>query len=258
MDVKSTIMKIVHMSDLHLTNGGQPIWETNTMDHFNKSIEIIRGMKNIDAIIITGDLSDDGSMWAYQYADKMFSSLKIPTLCCPGNHDSLQMMLNDYHPLFYQILPPSCLIHGWKILIVNSVISDDENPIHNKSRGFISEESMLYIKRELNEGLPTIIAFHHPAQEPGGWLNRRLLDNRDEFNKMLINYSNARLVLYGHIHFFTDVKKGHIRYSSSSSVGFAFNKELSKFQIAKGQEGFSLIDIENNEIKITNILLTTK
>ena len=39
------------MSDLHLTKGGTPVWETNTMDHFNKSIDIISGMNDIDAII---------------------------------------------------------------------------------------------------------------------------------------------------------------------------------------------------------------
>ena len=67
-------MRIVHMSDLHLTKDGIPIWETNTMDHFNKSIEIIRGMKDLDAIVVTGDISNDGSEWTYRYADRLFSS----------------------------------------------------------------------------------------------------------------------------------------------------------------------------------------
>lgn len=70
------------MSDLHLTKHGCPIWETNTMEHFNQSIAIIRGMQNIDVILVTGDISDDGSKWTYQYADRMYSTLGIPTLCC--------------------------------------------------------------------------------------------------------------------------------------------------------------------------------
>ena len=72
-------------------------------------------------------------------------------------------------------------------------------------------------------------------------------------NRTLSNYDNARIVIYGHIHYFTDVLQGHVRYSSSSSVGFAFDKELPKFQIADGQEGFSLIEIENDSISISNI-----
>lgn len=243
------------MSDLHLTKDGCPIWETNTMEHFNQSIDIIRGMQNIDVILVTGDISDDGSEWTYQYADRLYSTLGIPTLCCPGNHDSLKMMLCEYKPSFYQVLPHSCIIEGWKLVMLNSVVSADDNPEQNKSRGFLSDESLSYVKRELEEGLPTIIALHHPPLEPGGWLNRRLLENRDEFNQTINSYPNARLVIYGHIHYFTEVQQGHIKYSSSTSVGFAFDKDLPKFQIADGLEGFSLIEINNDIIDITNVKL---
>lgn len=246
-------MKIIHMSDIHLMKDGVPIWDTNTMDHFNKSIEIIRGMNNIDAIVVTGDLSNDGSRWTYQYADRLFSSLGIPTYCCPGNHDFLKVMLDEYKPSFYQVLPPSCKIEGWKLVMLNSVIPDDENANQNKARGFLSMESLDYIKNELDEGLPTIVALHHPPLDPGGWLNRKLLDNRDEFNAIVSYYHNARLVLYGHTHYFTDVRQDHVRFSSSTSVGFAFDKELPKFQIADGLEGFSVIEIKKDTINISNI-----
>lgn len=251
------ILRIIHMSDLHLTKNGVPIWDTNTMDHFNKSIEIIRGMKEIDAIIVTGDISNDGSEWTYRYADRMFSSLGIPTYCCPGNHDSIKMILDEYKPSFYQVLPPSRKIKGWKLVMLNSVIPDDEDPNQNKAKGFLSAKSIEYIKNELEEGLPTIIAIHHPPLEPGGWLNRKLLENRDDFKVLVSNYSNARLVIYGHIHYFTDNQQSHVRYSSSTSVGFAFDKDLPKFQIADGKVGFSLVEICDSNIDITNILLAS-
>lgn len=89
-------------------------------------------------------------------------------------------------------------------------------------------------------------------------MNRRLLENRDEFNQAVNSYSNARLVLYGHIHYFTEVQQGHIKYSSSTSVGFAFDKDLPKFQIADGLEGFSLIEINSDIIDVANIQLYNK
>ena len=248
-------MRIIHMADLHLTKDGCPIWETNTMKHFNQSIDIIRGMQDIDAIVVTGDISDDGSEWTYQYADRLFSTLGIPTYLCPGNHDSLKVMLDEYKPSFYQTQPSSLKIKGWKLVMLNSVAPADEDPNQNKARGFLSVESMDYIKSELEEGIPTILALHHPPLEPGGWLNRKLLENRDIFNQTIQSYSNARLVIYGHIHYFTEVQQGHIRYSSSTSVGFAFDKNLPKFQIADGLEGFSLIEIKDEIIEITNIQL---
>ena len=118
------------MSDLHLTKDGCPIWETNTMEHFNQSIDIIRGMQNIDVILVTGDISDVGSEWTHQYADRLYSTLGIPTLCCPGNHDSLKMMLCEYKPSCYQVLPHSCTIEGWKLVMLNSVVSADDIKKH--------------------------------------------------------------------------------------------------------------------------------
>lgn len=43
-------------------------------------------------------------------------------------------------------------------------------------------------------------------------------------------------------------------YSAATSIGFAFDKNLPKFQIAKENEGFNLITITNAEIKIKPIL----
>ena len=248
-------MRIIHMADLHLTKDGCPIWETNTMEHFNQSIDIIRGMQDIDAIVVTGDISDDGSEWTYQYADRLFSTLGIPTYLCPGNHDSLKVMLDEYKPSFYQTQPSSLKIKGWKLVMLNSVVPADDNPDQNKARGFLSDESLIYVKQELEEGLPTMIALHHPPLEPGGWLNRRLLENREVFNQIINSYPNARLVIYGHIHYFTDSQQGHLRYCSSAAVGYAFDKELPKFKIADGSEGFSVIDIDNGTINIHNVLL---
>lgn len=245
------------MSDLHLTKDGHPIWKTDTLAHFNKTIEIIRGMNDIDMIIVTGDLSNDGSQWTYQYAKQKFASLGILTICCPGNHDSIRMMQNAYKPSFYRQLPLTCIYNGWKIILLNTVIPDDEDPSLNKARGFLSEESMRCLKAELEEGIPSIIALHHPPLEPGGWLNRKLLDNRNDFNNLISHYGNARLVIYGHIHYHTNNNLGHVLYSSSTAVGFAFDKELPKFQIAEGKEGFSLIEIDNENISIQNITLYT-
>ena len=93
---------------------------------------------------------------------------------------------------------------------------------------------------------------------PNECISPKNYENRDEFNQAINSYPNARLVLYGHIHYFTEVQQGHIKYSSSTSVGFAFDKDLPKFQIADGLEGFSLIEINSDIIDVANIQLYNK
>lgn len=247
-------MKILHLSDLHLTKEGQEIWETDTFAHFNKTIDLIKSIDNVDVIVVTGDLSNDGSEWTYKYIDHAFESLSIPTLCCPGNHDSMSMMLKDYIPSFYKV-NQKVVIGGYKFLMLNSVIHDDEDPNTNKSRGLLSQETLKYVEEEINDGLPTIIAFHHPPLEPGGWLNRKLLDNRDEFNNLIHDADNVKLVLYGHIHYPTQNSINGTMYVSAPSIGFAFDKDLPKFQIAQNHEGFNIINVSDGEIEIEKILL---
>lgn len=193
-------MRIVHISDIHLVNKETSIWDTDTFAHFNKAIELIKSIDEVDAIVVTGDLSNDGSEWTYKYIDQSFKSLGVPTLCCPGNHDSTSMMLKEYVPSFYTVNQKT-IIGGYKFLILNSVIPDDEEPNTNKSRGLFSKEMLKYVEEEIKDGVPTIIEFHHSPLEPGGWLNRKLLDNRNEFNALIHDADNVKLVLYGHIHY---------------------------------------------------------
>ena len=96
-------MRIIHLSDIHLENNGVPIWETDTMCHLNKAINIIKSLANVDVIVVSGDLSNDGSRWTYEYIDEIFETTGIPTICCPGNHDSISMMYDEYRPKYYQI-----------------------------------------------------------------------------------------------------------------------------------------------------------
>lgn len=247
-------MKIVHLSDIHLANNGVAIWGTDTFAHFNKALELIKSIDKVDAIVVTGDLSNDGSEWTYKYIDQSFKSLGIPTLCCPGNHDSTSMMLKDYVPSFYNV-NQKLIIGSYKFLMLNSVIPDDEDPSTNKSRGLLSKETLKYVEEEIKDGVPTIIAFHHPPLEPGGWLDRKLLDNREEFNDLIHDVGNVKLVLYGHIHYPTQNEINGTMYVSASSIGFSFDKDLPKFQIAKGYEGFNIIDVSNGDMKLERILL---
>ena len=82
-------MRLIHLSDIHLVENGKKIWDTDTKLNFEKAIEKILSIKNLDAIFVSGDLSNDGSLWTYKYIDESFKSIGVPTYCCPGNHDNV-------------------------------------------------------------------------------------------------------------------------------------------------------------------------
>jgi DNA repair exonuclease SbcCD nuclease subunit len=122
-------IRILHISDIHLTDQGISIWGVNTMEHFHRLVGSIKTHSDIDAIIISGDLSNDGSKWSYEYADNVFSQLGIPTYVCMGNHDNFVSLNNHTH---YCKNVRELQIKDWGFLFLNSVIPDIDNPEKNK------------------------------------------------------------------------------------------------------------------------------
>lgn len=238
-------MRIIHMSDLHLTKEGC-IWDTDTNLHLEYAIEKIKKIPNIDAIVISGDLSNDGSIETYNRLDGIMASIGVVTYCCPGNHDNLYVFFNQFTPTFLK-RDKYAVIGNWNFFFLNTVVE-------GMSRGFTNEKDINILKTEINNSSKNVgIVLHHPPIEQLGWLNRKLLEDRDKFNEIIKKSDKVRMVLYGHTHYHMDREIGGILYSSAGSVGFAFDQALPKFEIAEGRESFSLITIENDKIKVENI-----
>lgn len=233
---------------------GTPIWGTNTLAHFDQAIEKIKSISGIDAVIVTGDLSNDGSVWSYRYIDNRFGELGIQTFCCPGNHDNIPVMMNEYVPSSYTIIPKAFL-SGYKLIMLNTVVPDEEIPGKNKARGYIGPLSFESLQNELQDGIPTVIALHHPPIEPGGWLNRKLLENRNDFIALVERFGNVPLVLYGHTHYALVTYSNGVKYIGAPAVGYAFDKEYGKFEIVPGNEGMNIIDISSSGITVSKIIL---
>lgn len=237
-------MRIIHMSDLHIADKGNPIWDTDTLAHFDAAVERIRTEVNIDAIFITGDLADNGSEWAYDYIDNSLSKLGIPTYLCPGNHDWFPNMKKVFN---YCKIVPSLEMGGWKFVFLDSTVKDPDEDNKNKARGGLNEDHFNYITDIAKESdVPICLLLHHSPIEPGGWMNRKLLENREEFRSFIDQYNMIKLVLFGHIHYPLIVSVNNVIYSSAPAIGFAFDKDLPKYQILDGSEGYNVINIEED------------
>lgn len=239
------------MSDLHLTAHKNEIWGVNTYMQFEKALHAIRTIEKVDCIIVTGDIADDGKAETYLYADKLFKDLGIRTFWCYGNHDNVSTMQNC--ALSFVQVCNEAVLDNHRFVFVNSVLKDEENLNKNCSKGYIAVNEIQRLKNIINyrTDLPIIIAMHHPSIEPGGWLSNKILTNRCHFNE-IVTCANVKCVLFGHIHSFMMKKHNEVIFTASSSTAFAFDKELKRYEIAKGNEGFSQIKIDGN-IEINNI-----
>ena len=243
-------MKIIHMSDLHLTSDKHPIWGVDTYEQFTKALNSIGSIPNIDCIVVSGDIADDGNLLTYQYADDMLNSLSIPVLWCPGNHDNIETFF-DFAESSKSIIKNPITINGIQLIPLNTVAPDESYPNLNRSRGVLFENDFQYLSNSISgQDNPSILVMHHPSIDPGGWMTNKILKNRELFNDTIQHYRNIFLILYGHIHYHMIHKQYGKTFVSAPSVGFAFNKDFPKYKIDKGQEGFLIIDIENRNIDV--------
>lgn len=248
-------MKIIHMSDLHLTGNGTPVWGENSRRKFMSALSQVRSMEDIDVIIVSGDISDDGTIDSYIYADQEFAKLNIPTYWCAGNHDNLDTLAKIFRPSFCHI-GGQVLIDGWRLYVINSVAIDEYDPNTNRSRGIVTSQQREKLNKQLDmQPEPSVIVLHHPPLEIGGWQDDKILKDRDTFRALLYKHDNVRIVLSGHVHCFSIKKEKNIIYTTASSIGYAISSQMPRYTIEQGNEGFSCITLNEKEIIVENILL---
>lgn len=242
-------IRIILLSDLHLTNDKKPIWGVDTYAHFQKAINRINEISRIGCIIVCGDIANDGLVETYTYADSAFREIGVPTFWCPGNHDNLK----NYYNIGVNSFCGFSGIHeigGFRIISLCSVTHDEDDPSQNRARGLIKDEDLALLDKTLSGSMmPCIVFLHHPSIEPGGWLSNKILINREELNHVISKHRQVKVVLYGHIHYYTRHQEGSTAYISSPAIGFAFNKDLPKYKIATGEEGFVVLDITESEVR---------
>ena len=242
------MMKIVQITDIHLlSNEADTIYGINVYSSLIKIVESISKIKDVDCIIITGDIANNGDYNAYISIDKLFRVVKAPVYWLQGNHDFSEVMLQVSTRVNIKA-DKSFKIKNTKFILLQSVMRDEDDLSLNKGRGYLFNYEMSFLKRELDENNydNCVIALHHPPILSNSWADRRILDNRKEFIELIEKYSKVKLVLYGHQHIAQQKIINGIFYISSPPTSFHYDPNGEKFSLLDNNQGFGIISLETN------------
>jgi len=90
-------MKIIHVTDIHLTQPGNTIGGRDPNANFERALaDIERHHSDAELMVITGDLSDWGDAPDYARLRERLERFPIPTRLCIGNHDDRETFLNTF------------------------------------------------------------------------------------------------------------------------------------------------------------------
>ena len=227
------MMKIVHLSDLHI--GG-----SNFVSEWGD--RVIKMVNSIDPqiLVITGDLTSNGYVDEYEKASKFLDRFVIKNmLVVPGNHDAGNMGYEIFEEIFKTRFP---YFKNDKVLILG--IDSSEPDIDD---GHIGRENYAFIREKLSvdNKIKILAMHHHLIPIPGTGREKNILVDAGEVLKLCIELK-VDFVLSGHKHLPWIWK---LENTNLVTAGTATSRKLK----GRTYPSFNLLEIEKEYMVIKEI-----
>ena len=179
-------MKIVHISDMHLTS-------PQYVDAWGERLLKMTSEEEAALAVITGDTTDNGWTYEYKIAKEYIDRMEMPILIVPGNHDARNGGFEIFEEMFGSRFPS---YENDEVMILGLDSSEpdiDDGHIGRENYGWIREKLATTEK-------PKIIAMHHHLIPiPGTGRERHIPVDAGDFMNLCIA-SEVKLILSGHKH----------------------------------------------------------
>jgi Icc protein len=204
-------MRILHLSDTHVERVDAPNRSgVNATDSLRLMLAELRHVRDVDAVVVTGDIADDGEVEAYTAVRELVGDFARPlgaaVFYTTGNHDereSFGKVLGSGHTDPQTVLETGAseraavsTVGGFRFVTLDSLVP-------GKVYGRISEDQLAWLREVLRTPAEhgTILAFHHPPLSLGLSVTQPVfgLLNPGEL-AAAIRGSDVRVVLTGHFH----------------------------------------------------------
>ena len=247
--------KLIQLSDLHLVSPGKltsKVLDTNAI--LEETINEILSKKDyfgqIDGLVVTGDISDDGSMESYLSAYEKLSKLNVPILVIPGNHDLRDPMREVFHENVQ--FSKNSSQFDWVFEIDETLIIGLDTLVEGENFGFLEEKSLDFLSHQLsnNSGSDLVLLIHHPPIKTGIYFMDQIgLTNTSDLSECLKATNRPIKILCGHVHGVYHGLLGIHPVVSAPSIcsAFEFNRqEFAPVGFNKGPTGYAYLETSSN------------
>jgi len=242
--------RLLHMSDLHVVPRGHlASGRLDTAGLLHEAITTLcarlEAIGPLDAVLVTGDISDDGSPESYDIARRELDRLGLRLLALPGNHDVRECFRAAFSDL--PEIAASGLI-DWVADIGDTRIVGLDTLIEGQGGGLLRDDSLALLSgARVGSGVMRLaLALHHPPLRTGiRFMDAIGLANPDALQAVLDRHETPVRVLAGHVHGVYHAMLGRHPVVTAPSCCSAFALDLREDAptgFMTGPAGSALID----------------
>lgn len=244
-------VRLVQLTDSHLCEerGGKLLGMDT--DHSLQAVigQALKERGEPDALLLTGDLSDHGSISAYRRMDDYSRQMSQACFWLPGNHDDRGLMEAAG-------LPPACLtseiqIANWQIVMLDSQVPGAVG-------GELGEAQLLLLADALaraeQAGFYTLVCLHHhPVLIGSAWLDEQIVADAEAFFSLIDQHSGVRGVLWGHIHQQIDRDRNGVALMATPSTCVQFAPGSEAFRADDMPPGYRWLELGEDGTLTTGV-----
>lgn len=189
---------VVHLTDVHLfAEPGGRLGDVDTDASLREVLDFLRQDllqlgRQPDLILMTGDLSQDGSPQAYARLKEAVLDFRAPLAVLPGNHD----LHEAFHAEWREYEGPWVNLGDWRIVLLDTVV-----PGSDAGRLAPDQLSLLADAAARSEGRHVLVALHHnPVTDKLDGVDELMLANAQALFSTVRRQENVRALLWGHVH----------------------------------------------------------
>lgn len=234
--------RILHLSDTHLhAPGAQTLHpEIDTRARLEEVVDRVRAYGPFDAVVVTGDVCDDGSEVGAFAVRETVEGLAPVVLAVPGNHDRAA-------PVRAAFGAPTAQVGPWHIVGADTHIDGE---VAGDAAGAL----------EVLAGIgdrPAVLLMHHPlaSRSTHEWF---VLRGREELVVALESHAAPLVVLSGHTHEPYEARLGDAYLLGAPATYYSIRHDGDTFEFVPAEYGAAVVTLDDAtfEASVELVLLT--
>jgi len=197
---------LVQLSDTHVRHPGELAYgRVDTAGFLARAVQaVLRLAPPVHAVVVSGDLTDDGLAAEYAHFAELLAPLSCPVYLMPGNHDHRDALRRAF-PTHAHLQPAAggpyiqyaVDLGGMRLVTLDTVVP-------GAGHGELCAERLAWLDTTLGDDprTPTIVAMHHPPFPT--YIDHMdqigLLRGAEDLARVIERHPQVQRIICGHVH----------------------------------------------------------